>query len=214
MTDSEKRKDVFTTIYKRRLWGAEEPSGPGSLPQYVEPLWGELPLLFNEYGIKSIVDLGCGSFNWIAPAVLDQNISYLGCDIVEDLIETLSASKANETTKFKVLDAVSDKIPKADLIVCRSVLFHLSNDEIALALENIKRSGSKWLLTTSYTYKNVLPVNEDIPSGGFRRINLELEPFNLPAPERVIFDIDGDINNFSTALCLWNIEDLVSRKND
>lgn len=203
----EKRKDIFTTIYQSRLWGAENPSGPGSLDKFVEPLWRELPILFQDLGVESIVDLGCGAFNWINNALPESGINYLGCDIVEDLIENLSVSKSNDWTKFKVLDAVTDPIPKADLVVCRSVLFHLSNDDIIKTIENIKKSESEWLLTTSFTYRG-LPVNEDIKTGGFRRINLELSPFNLPPSRRVIFDLDGDGNNFSTALCLWKVSDL------
>lgn len=203
----ERRKDIFTTIYQARLWGAENPSGPGSLDKFVEPLWRELPILFQDLGVESIVDLGCGAFNWINNALPESGVSYLGCDIVEDLVENLSIYKSNDWTKFKVLDAVIDPIPKADLVVCRSVLFHLSNDDILRAIENIKKSGSDWLLTTSFTYRG-LPVNEDIKTGGFRRINLELAPFNLPSPRRVIFDLDGDDNNFSTALCLWKVSDL------
>jgi 2-polyprenyl-3-methyl-5-hydroxy-6-metoxy-1,4-benzoquinol methylase len=200
------RKEVFTTIYKSRLWGHEDPSGPGSIDEHVAPLWRELPILFEDYQIKSIVDLGCGSFNWISNA-LTPDIAYLGCDIVDGLIQENQVSYASSTVKFKVLDATIDEIPKADLITCRSALFHLNNQEILETLENIKRSGARWLLTTSFTYRS-FEVNSDIETGGFRRINLELDPFNLPSPVRTIFDLDGDSNNFSTALCLWDLDSM------
>ena len=203
---SERRSDIFTTIYQARLWGAENPSGPGSLDRFVEPLWRELPILFKDFDVSSILDLGCGTFGWIKNALNDE-IDYTGCDIVEDLISVLVAKESSDNVRFKVLDAVTDELPYADLVVCRSVLFHLSNEDIMATIENVKKSGAKWLLTTSFTYRGI-PVNEDIRSGGFRRINLELEPFGLPSPERVVFDLDGDPDNFSTALCLWKVSDL------
>ena len=203
---SERRSDIFTTIYQARLWGAENASGPGSLDQFVEPLWGELPILFKELDVSSVLDIGCGTFGWIKNA-LNEDIKYTGCDIVEDLIQTLSVSQGSKSVEFKVLDAVTDELPYADLVACRSVLFHLSNEDIIATIKNVKKSGAKWLLTTSFTYRRI-PVNEDIKTGAFRRINLELDPFNLPSPDRVIFDLDGDPENFSTALCLWKVEDL------
>ena len=49
------------------------------------------------------------------------------------------------------MDLVNDELPKVDLIFCRDCLFHLPNDMILKALENIYKSKSKYLLTTTFT---------------------------------------------------------------
>ena len=107
---------------------------------------------------------------------------------------------------FVELDLLNDVLPSVDLIICRDCLFHFPNADIEKALSNIKKSGSKFLLTTSFSWRTY--PNIDIHMGDFRRINLEIEPFNLPAPyERII---EGNQETSTVAgsqadrsMCLW-----------
>lgn len=101
------------------------------------------------------------------------DIKYTGADIVPDLIP-LNKEKYPKYD-FKVLDLTTDNLPKVDLIFCRDCLFHLSNNLIVEALKNIKKSGSKYLLTTTFPEHKI--ANRDIEIGQWRIINLEIEPF-------------------------------------
>jgi hypothetical protein len=45
-----------------------------------------------------------------------------------------------------VLDLVRDPLPRADAVLCRDCLIHLSLEEGRRAPENIRRSGAAYLL--------------------------------------------------------------------
>jgi len=74
------------------------------------------------------------------------------------------------------MDLTKSELPCVDLILARDVFVHMSYDMIVSALENIIKSGSKYLLTTSFTG---LIDNRDIQSGGWRCLNLLVEPFRF-----------------------------------
>jgi len=77
---------------------------------------------------------------------------------------------------------------------------------IVKALFNFKKSGTAYLLTT--TFPDV-KVNRNIPTGNWRPLNLTLPPFNLPPPERVISDSDNQSESEPRAvLGLWKIAEL------
>src|ERR1035437_7820532 len=82
-------KDVeqrFTNIYRYNKWnGKESISGTGSDIYNTKIIIKELPILFNEYGISTMLDLPCGDFNWMRNVDLN-DIDYTGADIVIDLI--------------------------------------------------------------------------------------------------------------------------------
>ena len=110
-------------------------------------------------------------------------IDYIGADIVTDLIEKNKTSYPN--FKFKVMNIIEDKLPKVDLIIVRDCFVHLTYENINKSIVNIKNSGSKYLLTTSFIEKE----NIDIPNnGGWRAINLLKKPFNLSEYLNVIND--------------------------
>jgi hypothetical protein len=46
-------------------------------------------------------------------------------------------------------DLTRDPLPKVDLVLCRDCLVHLSFDDIYESLDNLRRSGSMLLLTTT-----------------------------------------------------------------
>ena len=90
---------------------------------------------------------------------------------------------------------------------CRDCLVHLSFDHIRQAFDNLRRSGSTWLLTTTFLDHH---ENVDIESGDWRILNLTRAPFNLPAPEGVLVEgcLEGDGAYADKALGLWRIADL------
>ena len=102
------------------------------------------------------------------------------------------------------LDLTADPLPRADVVLCRDCLVHLSFDHIRQAFDNLRRSGSTWLLTTTFLEHH---ENVDIESGDWRILNLTRAPFNLPAPEGVLVEgcLEGEGAYADKALGLWRI---------
>jgi hypothetical protein len=197
-------KEVFTSIYENNLWGSgESRSGSGSELSRTKSLREELPIIFKKYNIKSVLDIPCGDFNWMNQ-VDYCNIEYIGADIVEKLILKNKSSYPN--TKFEILDITKDKLPKVDLIIARDIFGHFQYKNIIDALENIIKSESKYLLTTSFTKWS---HNMDIEDGGWRPINLMIQPFHLKPIYLVNENCTEGENKYNDkCMILFDIQDL------
>lgn len=182
-------REIFTHYYHANAWqDGESVSGAGSTVAYTEKLRKGLAEIIPALGVRHILDAPCGDYNWFRLVERD-GIAYTGGDIVEALVARNQERFGGPGTEFRVIDIVHDPLPAADLWMCRDVLFHFSYRDAFLALDNFLASGIRYLLTTSHT---ACTRNEDIPTGGFREINLLLPPFSLPAPARAIDDwIEG-----------------------
>jgi 2-polyprenyl-3-methyl-5-hydroxy-6-metoxy-1,4-benzoquinol methylase len=203
-----KTNEVFTEIYKSNHWSSSESlSGKGSEIIQTSTLINELNKLIIDFNITSILDIPCGDFNWMQKVSLE-NIDYLGADIVEELINEMKIKyEQTEKLQFKVLNLISDPLPKRDLIIVRDCLVHLSNVDIKNAIENLKSSGSTYLLTTTFiNHKR----NHDIVTGNWRAINLQEKPYNFAIPVLIINENCtegfGEFNDKSMAL--WEISKL------
>ena len=203
------REAVFSEIYRTNAWAATESrSGAGSTLHATRHLRRELPLLFERYSIRSVLDIPCGDFNWMSHVDL-KNIDCTGADVVAELIQQNRAWYP--TVNFKTLDLVNDPLPRVDLIFCRDCLFHLPYIEISHAIANMKRSGAKYLLTTSNTWRS--HTNTDIERGKWRKLNLELAPFNFPRPLEIIIEgcEEGDGFAADKSMCLWDLDSISDR---
>jgi len=199
-------KDVFTRIRNENSFGSSESaSGVGSEIKHTQTLIMELPKLFRRNGIKSILDIPCGDFNWMKKVDL-LNIDYIGGDIVDELISENTEKYSSENKRFIPLNIIADVLPKMDLIFVRDCFVHLSNKDILNSITNIKKSGCKYLMTT--TFKN--SINCDIKTGGWRPLNLQRTPFNFPEPEYILTENykadDGKYEDKSMGL--WLVEKL------
>jgi len=169
-----KLEETFTEIYEKNLWkSTESVSGMGSEIEYAKTISKELPVLLQKYKIQSILDIPCGDWNWMKNVDLC-GASYIGADIVKPLIEENKTKYPS--VDFRALDLTSDDLPKVDLVFVRDCFGHLTNENVHKALDNIKRSGSKYLLATSFTRWT---SNPDIEDGGWKCLNLLVEPFTL-----------------------------------
>jgi len=169
-------KDVFFYIYKNNIWDdTESVSGSGSNLIQTKQIVKRLPDLFTEFRIKSILDLPCGDFNWMS-RIITADISYVGGDVVREIIDDNILKYSSNNIKFICLNIIEDKLPCADLILCRDCFVHLSNNEIIKSINNIKKTKIKYLLLTSFTK---VRKNIDIITGEWRPVNMEIEPFNL-----------------------------------
>jgi len=154
--DTGNLKNTFTGIYKTNLWNSREShSGTGSDLSQTRVLIKNLERLFEEYNIKSVLDIPCGDLNWMRTVNLT-DIKYTGADIVMDLIyKNKERFKHLSNMNFKLLDLTSDPLPEVDLILCRDCLVHLSYENIFKALSNIQSSNCKYLLTTTFTDREI-----------------------------------------------------------
>lgn len=196
---------IFERIYSTNEWGSPESrSGPGSTRARGAELRQPLLDLLARHRIATLLDVPCGDFNWLREMTFGLS-SYVGVDIVEDLVANNTDLYGDQRHSFLCRDFTRDPLPKADLILCRDALIHLSFADIWCALENFKRSSSQFLLTTSFID---LQHNQDTRTGGWRPLNLQSHPFGFPKPVDVVEDVPaGDIAP-GKRLCLWRIATL------
>ena len=168
---------IFSEIYFSRAWGDEESvSGPGSGVQRTAAFRSNLSVLLEELHAEVLLDAGCGDFNWMKETEL-AGCRYIGVDVVSDLIRKNEQEYETPDRTFLNLDLTRDNLPQADVILCRDCLVHFSFEHIFNAIQNFKRSKSRYLLTTTFIR---WPRNTDITTGEWRQINLQIPPFELP----------------------------------
>lgn len=204
--DTKNLDDRFSQIYSRNIFGGQESrSGEGSNLVQTAEIRRELPKLIRELGVRSIMDAPCGDWNWMKESPLDLD-QYIGVDIVKELIEKNQQQFGNDSTNFICKNLVKEQLPKVDLIFCRDCLVHLTYNDIHKVIANFKNSGSKYLLTTTFTTRD--SNNDLIGDDIWRTINLELSPFNFPAPLKLINEKCSEINNqySDKSLGLWLLE--------
>jgi SAM-dependent methyltransferase len=198
----------FRRIYQANLWGAASSiSGLGSEDQATYHLRRELPDFLRALGASSLLDAPCGDGAWVLNTNL--GLSYTGVDIVPELIAELSdrARTRGSGSTYVRGDITCDPLPRADAILCRDCLVHLSFSNIALAIRNFRRSGCEWLVTTTFPK---FGANLDCEDGDWRALNFELAPFMWGAPARVLVEgcTEGDGGWADKSLAAWRIAKL------
>lgn len=200
-------EEVFEFIFRHHLWNCpESASGWGSTLKNTQGIRKELPRLVKTLAAKTFLDLACGDFNWMKEIDLEVD-KYYGVDIVHSICKNNKDNYAQYNRVFKRLDFTKDALPKADLVLCRDALVHLSFCDINKAIDNIKKSGDRYLLVT--TYPNV-KVNFEICTGGWRPLNLQKPPFNWPEP--IFFIEDSDkirVPDRGKHLGLWEVQNIM-----
>lgn len=197
---------VFHDIFMHNGWsGDESVSGLGSSLEQTQVLVDTLPRLFKKYEVKSVLDIPCGDFHWMKHVDL-AGVDYVGADIVADVVAR-NKRHERETVQFRHLDLITGDLPRVDMIFCRDCLVHFAYRDLRRALANICKSGSTYLLTTTFPER---ARNKDIATGEWRPLNLSKPPFNFPTPLELInekcTEADGRFTDKSMAL--WKIDDL------
>jgi len=203
---------IFRQIYVKNAWGADDSrSGTGSDLTQTAVVRETLPGLLRELRVRSMLDVPCGDFHWMR--MVDIDVDYTGADVVADLIEANNARYANDRRRFRVVDISSDELPRVDLVFCRDLLVHFSFSDALRAISNLKRSGSTYLLTTTFTNRT---ANADIETGQWRPLNLQLPPFDFPPPLRLINEncTEWGSDWADKSLGLWRLDDLSRERND
>lgn len=201
-------EETFTQIFEQNTWGSDQSiSGQGSTIQLSENAIDFINQIILEFSITSILDLPCGDFHWMQEVDLS-NTKYIGGDIVPQLIDENQQQYGSESIHFLHLDLIRDELPTTDLLIVRDCFVHFSFEDIQKAMQNIRRSGVKYLVTTTFPGQT---LNYDIVTGDWRPINLQRSPFNFPSPMHIQqenFSEEFKRDFRQKSLALWEIETL------
>ena len=201
----------FQRIHETNLWGAATSlSGLGSEDTATAKLQADLPALLKSIGVASLLDAPCGDASWIGKAGIDVN--YIGVDIVPELVEAALARTWPDPAKarFMVADITADNLPRADAVLCRDCLVHLSFENISRAVENFRRSGATWLIATTFSDWS---TNAEVEDGDWRALNFMRPPFNWPKPHQLINEGCDEADGGYRDKCLgvWRLQDIPPR---
>ena len=200
-------KNRFTAIYHTNAFGSEESrSGKGSNLAQTERIRQLLPRLLRDFKVSAMLDAPCGDFNWMRHADLPI-ADYVGVDVVEELIAKDNELFGTKSRRFFRMDIIEDSLPQTDLIFCRDCLVHLSHGQAIRVLRNFKRSGARYLLTTTFPGTQ---TNRDLGREIWRPLNLQREPFNLPTPHALINEgcTEDEGAYADKSMGLWALQEL------
>lgn len=201
-------KKVFSHIYRHNIWGQKKGffSGKGSHdPAIVTPYVENISTWLKSFDKKpSIVDLGCGDFT-VGRHFVDLASTYLGCDIVKDLITHHNRTYKTANLSFQELDIIKDPLPDGDMAFIRQVLQHLDNDQISSVVP--KLSKYKYLVLTEHLPNGKFTPNKDKAVGPDIRtkfqsgVVLTAPPFNLkPKSSKILCEVVLPRGNIQTIL--------------
>jgi hypothetical protein len=141
---------------------------------------------FKKFNIRSFVDAPCGDSAWMQLVNLT-GIDYTGLDISPQYIgghQQKFGRPSYPGVRFGVFDLLLNNVPPAaDAVMSRELWFHIRPEHALMALNNIRRSGAKYLITS--THPNVTE-NAAEPAAlagtgkggdwGYYDVNVELPP--------------------------------------
>lgn len=175
-------EEVFTEIYRSKAWGTnkngEGHSGGGSTLAATRAYRKFIQEFLKDNKITSVVDVGCGDWEFSHKINWD-GIQYLGIDVVKDVIAKDRAKYGSPTIQFIHGDATETDLPEADLLICKDVLQHLSNNDVFQFLGQLYKF-KHCLITNDVNPQTLTSTNLDIPRGHYREIDLTAPPFLIP----------------------------------
>lgn len=206
----------YTDTYREARWGNIHLSGDGSTYEKTINDSIHLKSIISEFNIKSIIDAPCGSFSWIySHGVTDLIDYYLGVDVVKYIIED-NKKFENSKIKFNHINLVDDNYNEwsSDLILCKEMTQHLTNESTIKVLNKFKNTKCKYLLITNHPEmkKNISTPTwgseYGLDSAGYRSQNLDIEPYNLlnKIKDYYVWDfVEGDGINMKKYLSLYKL---------
>jgi len=164
-------EQVFTEIYKDKKWGINfanmGSSGPGSDLSNVREYMEFLQVFINLNKIQSIMDVGCGDFQFMRHMDL-RKVKYTGVDCVKSVVKFNNKEFGSDNISFKYKDLSRHTFDYADLYILKDVLQHLSNEMIYNFLDYITESKlAKYIIITNCM--DQVEEDQDVPSIGETR---------------------------------------------
>jgi glycosyltransferase involved in cell wall biosynthesis/SAM-dependent methyltransferase len=165
----------FEKIYDAKHWG--QGSGVGSMLEHTIEYRDFLKDFMQNNGIRSVIDLGCG--DWKFSRYIDwTDVTYVGIDVVPSVVlKNQQEFGNNDNISFRRFDSL-EKLPPADLLICKDVLQHLPNDTVKAYLATFRNKYKFALITNDEEPADL--QNIDIAAGGWRTLRLDREPFREP----------------------------------
>jgi len=192
---------IFTDVYNNAMWSLDKSdiycSGDGSSKdQIVIPYIDAVEKFITQLDFKpNILDIGCGNF--LVGSKTRHNFNeYIAIDVVPHVIEYIKNKYSSLNVNFGVLDAVTEELPDADIVIIRQVFQHLSNEAIATILHKLTKY--EYLILTEHVPKGNFIPNINKPSDAYVRhplsgVVITEEPFNLVCVEQqVLCVVDGN----------------------
>lgn len=204
---SREMRRVFTGIHDAQSWGdCESKSGPGSTRERAATFLPDLIALVCSLQIRRLLDAPCGDFNWTQP-LADSVERYIGVDVVPALILENRRRWSSSNRRFFCRDIVSQRLPAADLVLCRDALVHLCHKDVLATLANFRRTGAEYLLATTFVGER---LNDDIGTGDWRPLNLQRPPYSFPPPLELVDERCHHTGGIyaDKRLGLWRFRDL------
>jgi len=201
------RRRAFERAYGSGAWTrtGESLSGTGSGLEATEQVRAALPGAIRDLAVRVLLDVPCGDWNWMRHVDLPVD-RYIGGDLLPSIVERNRARFGSERHQFREIDLCTDRLPDADLLLCRDALIHFANADIWRAINNVARSKITFLATTTFP---ATPRNKDLISGiRWRHLNLQAAPFNFPPP---LTSLPDGFNRPDKVLSIWRVSDLGSR---
>ena len=143
-----------------------------------------LPLVCQQYGIRSVCDAGAGDLHWI------QHVQWP--DDPEHAVQCAAFDLIPRHPAVTAFDITRDPLPPCDLILCRMVLIHFDPPRIDRALALFRQSG-RYLAATQYD--NPGKFGQGSP---FNKFDLRVR---LGEPLKAVIDGDEDCK-----LALWDLK--------
>lgn len=173
---TESAQDVFARIYNLDTWTLG--SGPGSVAAANKPFTRLLESFIRENSVESIVDFGCGDWQYMSSVDL-QKATYIGFDVVASVLSQNRQLYSRPNVCFERSPSDLEDLPTADLLLIKDVLIHLPNAFVAKLMECAQRKY-KFILTVNNRTGNAREYNVDIQPGSFRPVDLARPPFSIP----------------------------------
>lgn len=160
-----------------------------------------LQQFLEEHHVESLLDVGCGDFEWqqvlpldkVAVTVVDSSPFVIGNVRLKSLpIKTL----VRDMVKENLDDSVDDKF---DAVVVRDVIQYLSPEDGRRLIVNAVRHAKRFLIVNHEPY--FVKDNHNHPANQHHQVNLYIDPFDFPMPLKSIRD--GNM-----ALSIWNVTTL------
>lgn len=191
----------FGDIYRRKLWGGDQHadfySGAGSAPELVEGYIASVRHLLADHPRPRVVEIGCGDFA-VGNRLTDLSYSYTACDVVPELIERNRRTFIRHNLAFVAIDAVTEPLPRGDIVIVRQVFQHLRNDQIQSILKKLTQY-STWIISEHIPSDKHFVPNVDMLAGAGNRLSMKSgivlteRPFFVkPRSSQILSEVEAD----------------------
>ena len=131
--------------------------------------------------MKTVVDLGCGDWQFSPYIYHDLGVQYVGYDVVLSVVSENRLQWASQGYTFEHLEFSSnvDHVQDAELYILKDVLQHWSSARIRTFLHELRASkpSLRFILICNCAEPKDWP-EEDIVDGGWRPLTSKVAPLN------------------------------------